>query len=57
MRETEKNQNDLNQLYETNRQAFLNGTMSETAWKDYCTKLLETLMANHKDIFDRLKMI
>ncbi len=42
-------------MYDRNFEMFLAGLITEGEWVTYCTKLLEEIMTENKDVFIRLK--
>ena len=41
--------------YETMKELFDKGKISETTWQKYCTKVLEKLMKENKKVLEYLK--
>ena len=41
--------------YETMKELFDKGKISETTWQKYCTKVLEKLMEENKQVLKNLK--
>ena len=43
--------------YDTMFRKFQNGEITETEWREFCAKILDKVLDDHKDIFVRLKNI
>jgi len=50
------NNETINNYNET-RAKFLNGYITEDAWKEFCTEVLASIMDDTKDVFERLKFM
>jgi hypothetical protein len=35
---------------------FQNGEITETEWREFCDKILDQLLSETKDVFERLKV-
>jgi hypothetical protein len=42
--------------YEINFNKFQNGEISETEWREFCDKVMNKVLADTKDVFERLKV-
>ena len=46
----------MNETYQQMQQQFQTGQITEQQWKDFCMTVLEKLMQQNKDVFERLKV-
>jgi hypothetical protein len=42
--------------YEINFNKFQNGEISEVQWREFCDKVMNKVLADTKDVFERLKV-
>ena len=46
----------MTEQYQQMQQQFQTGQITEQQWKDFCMTVLEKLMVQNKDVFERLKV-